>query len=169
MPPEPHLPRHARRHRQGRRGHQDPQAFTAPFITLTTEQKRTLPRWATNPSANRRQWCWNRNQNILPAHLRLSRDEDHYTADYHRACAHCPAHPVSAGQDGRHPDRFGQRRSVASSEGYALMKLFGKAGRAYKPQQAMQIPPSWPSSKGDNAAAWRRPGKRQRKPAFFLF
>lgn len=130
------------------------EAFTAPFITLTTEQKRELFKMGDKSVLFCQQTAMvlEQNQNILPP-----------TFDYEEMKTDLADHAALAPRVLRIREvlarmedtqiALGSDVMVASSEGYALMKLFGKAEGLTELQQAMRIRRPGRPPKGDNAAA----------------
>jgi len=130
------------------------EAFTAPFITLTTEQKRELFKMGDKSVLFCQQTAMvlEQNQNILPP-----------TFDYKEMRTDLADHTALAPRVLRIREvlarmedtqiALGSDVMVASSEGYALMKLFGKAEGLTELQQAMRIRRPGRPPKGDNAAA----------------
>jgi hypothetical protein len=142
------------------------EALTKPFITLSADDKSSLVKMGDKSVAFCQQTALvlAQNKEILPTfdYTEMEDDLAAYAALRPRA-----AHPGGAGQDGRHPDRLGSDVMVAASEGYALMKLFGKAEGLSELQQAMRA--ARPPPQGRRGGRLSRRPQKGGSPRLFAF
>ena len=105
------------------------EAFTAAFVTLSAQERQDLLKMGDKSAIFCQQTIMvlEQNTDILPA-----------TFDYDEMTADMAAYEVLAKMEDTQM-ALGSDVMVAASEGYALMKLFGKAEGLSELQQAMRV------------------------------
>jgi hypothetical protein len=147
------------------------EALTKPFITLSADDKNSLVKMGDKSVAFCQQTALvlSQNKDALPAGFDYTEMEDDLAAYAALQGRVLRIREVLAKMDDTQT-AIGSDIMVAASEGYALMKLFGKAEGLSELQQAMRVRRPGRRRKGD-AAAGSAGGLTQRAahPALFCF
>ena len=127
--------------------------FTKPFLTLTASEKKDLFKMGDKSVAFCQQTALvlSQNKDALPAGFDYTEMEDDLAAYAALQGRVLRIREVLAKMDDTQT-AIGSDIMVAASEGYALMKLFGKAEGLSELQQAMRVRRPGRRRKGDAAA-----------------
>lgn len=130
------------------------EALTKPFITLSADDKKNLVKMGDKSVAFCQQTALvlEQNKDVLPQSFDYSEMEDDLAAYAALQSRALRVREVLAKLDDTQT-ALGSDVMVAASEGYALMKLFGKAEGLSELQQAMRVRRPGRRRKGDAAAS----------------
>lgn len=130
------------------------EALTKPFITLSADDKKNLVKMGDKSVAFCQQTALvlEQNKDVLPQSFDYSEMEDDLAAYAALQSRALRVREVLAKIDDTQT-ALGSDVMVAASEGYALMKLFGKAEGLSELQQAMRVRRPGRRRKGDAAAS----------------